>query len=176
MAADHSHASFSTRAIHAGQDADPATGATVVPIYATSTFTQEAPGRHKGYEYARSGNPTRTALETCLADLEGASGHSRSRRAWLRPPQCFRRCGRVTRWPPRPIFMAARSACWNASSSRGESSRAIPKTRARRVSPRSWPRHQAGLGRNPDQPAAPDRRYRGNRRGDPRPWRLAGGR
>jgi cystathionine gamma-lyase len=62
---------FSTRAIHAGQEADPATGATVVPIYATSTFTQEAPGKHKGYEYARSGNPTRTALETCLAALEG---------------------------------------------------------------------------------------------------------
>jgi cystathionine gamma-lyase len=62
---------FSTRAIHAGQDADPATGATVVPIYATSTYTQAGPGDHKGYEYSRSGNPTRTALETCLAALEG---------------------------------------------------------------------------------------------------------
>src|SRR3954470_793769 len=62
---------FSTLAIHAGQDADPATGATVVPIYATSTYTQEAPGKHKGYEYSRSGNPTRAALETCLAALEG---------------------------------------------------------------------------------------------------------
>lgn len=62
---------FSTRAIHAGQDADPATGATVVPIYATSTYTQAAPGVHKGYEYSRSGNPTRTALETALAALEG---------------------------------------------------------------------------------------------------------
>src|SRR6185312_3023617 len=62
---------FSTRAIHAGQSADPATGATVVPIYATSTYTQAAPGDHKGYEYSRSGNPTRTALETCLASLEG---------------------------------------------------------------------------------------------------------
>jgi cystathionine gamma-lyase len=61
---------FSTRAIHAGQDADPATGATVVPIYATSTYTQAAPGQHKGYEYSRSGNPTRTALETALASLE----------------------------------------------------------------------------------------------------------
>ena len=61
---------FTTRAIHAGQDADPATGATVVPIYATSTYTQAAPGQHKGYEYSRSGNPTRTALETCLAALE----------------------------------------------------------------------------------------------------------
>src|SRR5436309_3825563 len=62
---------FATRAIHAGQDADPATGATVVPIYATSTYTQAAVGEHKGYEYSRSGNPTRTALETCLAALEG---------------------------------------------------------------------------------------------------------
>jgi len=61
---------FSTRAIHAGQDADPTTGATVVPIYATSTYTQAAPGEHKGYEYSRSGNPTRTALETALAALE----------------------------------------------------------------------------------------------------------
>lgn len=62
---------FSTRAIHVGQDADPATGATVVPIYATSTYTQAAPGQHKGYEYSRTGNPTRAALETCLASLEG---------------------------------------------------------------------------------------------------------
>src|SRR4051812_21162203 len=71
MATDSPRHGFSTRAIHAGQDADPATGATVVPIYATSTYTQEAPGRHKGYEYSRSGNPTRAALETCLAALEG---------------------------------------------------------------------------------------------------------
>ena len=71
MSNDTSRQGFSTRAIHAGQDADPATGATVVPIYATSTYTQAAPGQHKGYEYSRSGNPTRTALETCLAALEG---------------------------------------------------------------------------------------------------------
>jgi cystathionine gamma-lyase len=62
---------FSTRAIHAGQEPDPATGATIVPIYATSTYTQAAPGKHKGYEYSRTGNPTRHALETCLASLEG---------------------------------------------------------------------------------------------------------
>jgi cystathionine gamma-lyase len=71
MAANYDQHGFATRAIHAGQDADPATGATVVPIYATSTYTQEAVGKHKGYEYSRSGNPTRTALETCLAALEG---------------------------------------------------------------------------------------------------------
>lgn len=68
---DISKLGFATLAIHAGQDADPSTGATVVPIYATSTFTQAGPGQHKGYEYSRSGNPTRTALETCLAALEG---------------------------------------------------------------------------------------------------------
>ena len=62
---------FSTRAIHVGQEADPATGATVVPIYATSTYTQEEPGKHKGFEYSRTGNPTRAALEKCLASLEG---------------------------------------------------------------------------------------------------------
>lgn len=61
---------FTTRAIHAGQEPDPTTGATIVPIYATSTYTQTAPGVHKGYEYSRSGNPTRTALETALASLE----------------------------------------------------------------------------------------------------------
>jgi cystathionine gamma-lyase len=72
MAVEPRPLGFSTRAIHAGQDADPATGATVVPIYATSTYTQAAPGQHKGYEYSRTGNPTRTALETCLAALEGA--------------------------------------------------------------------------------------------------------
>ncbi|HET7480128.1 MAG TPA: cystathionine gamma-synthase [Rubrobacteraceae bacterium] len=63
---------FSTRAIHVGQEADPATGATIVPIYQTSTYTQEGPGQHKGYEYSRTGNPTRTALEKCVAALEDA--------------------------------------------------------------------------------------------------------
>ena len=63
---------FATRAIHVGQDPDPATGATIVPIYQTSTYTQEAPGQHKGYEYSRTGHPTRAALEECVAALEGA--------------------------------------------------------------------------------------------------------
>lgn len=64
---------FETKAIHAGQDPDPATGAAVVPIYQTSTYVQEEVGKHKGYEYSRTRNPTRTALETALAALEGAS-------------------------------------------------------------------------------------------------------
>lgn len=63
---------FSTKAIHAGQPADPATGATITPIYQTSTFTQEEIGKHKGYEYSRTGNPTRAALEACLGSLEEA--------------------------------------------------------------------------------------------------------
>jgi cystathionine gamma-synthase len=65
-------AHFETAAIHAGQDPDPATGAAVVPIYQTSTYVQDAVGRHKGYEYSRTDNPTRRALETCLAALEEA--------------------------------------------------------------------------------------------------------
>ncbi len=65
---------FATRAIHAGQDPDPTTGATIIPISQSSTFTQAAPGVHKGFEYSRSGNPTRAALETALASLEGV-GH-----------------------------------------------------------------------------------------------------
>ncbi len=63
---------FETRAIHDGQEPDPATGAMIPPIYQTSTFVQDAVGVNKGYDYSRSGNPTRTALETCLASLEGA--------------------------------------------------------------------------------------------------------
>ena len=61
---------FTTRAIHAGQEPDPSNGATILPIYSSSTFTQEEIGKFKGYEYSRTGNPTRKALETCLASLE----------------------------------------------------------------------------------------------------------
>ena len=64
---------FATRAIHAGQQPDPTTGAIMTPIYATSTFVQESPGKHKGYEYARTQNPTRGAYEACVADLENGS-------------------------------------------------------------------------------------------------------
>src|SRR5919199_469391 len=63
---------FETRAIHEGQEPDPATGAVIVPIYQTSTYVQDAVGSHKGYDYSRGANPTRTALELALASLEGA--------------------------------------------------------------------------------------------------------
>ena len=66
---------FETRAIHAGQKADPATGAVMMPIYTSSTYEQESPGVHKGYDYSRSANPTRKAFEECIASLEnGVAG------------------------------------------------------------------------------------------------------
>ena len=64
---------FATRCIHAGQEPDPSTGAVMMPIYATSTFVQQSPGVNKGYDYARTKNPTRLAFERCVADLEGGS-------------------------------------------------------------------------------------------------------
>src|SRR5206468_5802473 len=66
------HDAFETRAIHSGQEPDASTGAVVTPITLATTFAQDAVGTHKGFEYARSANPTRTALETCLASLENA--------------------------------------------------------------------------------------------------------
>src|SRR5919197_1910262 len=63
---------FETRAIHEGQEPDPATGSVTVPIYQTSTYAQDEVGVHKGYDYSRVANPTRTALQLCLASLEGA--------------------------------------------------------------------------------------------------------
>src|ERR1700737_1745479 len=64
---------FATRAIHAGQEPDPSTGAIITPIYATATYVQESPGKHKGFDYARSINPTRLAYEKCIADLESGT-------------------------------------------------------------------------------------------------------
>ena len=63
---------FETKVIHSGLDTDPTTGAIITPIYQTSTYVQKSPGEHKGYEYSRTQNPTRTAYEKCVADLESA--------------------------------------------------------------------------------------------------------
>jgi len=73
MPTDWNDTAFETRAIHAGQDPDPATGAIITPIYQTSTFVQKAVGEHQGYDYARSDNPTRSALQEALASLEGGA-------------------------------------------------------------------------------------------------------
>ena len=64
---------IATRVIHAGQSPDPSTGAIMTPIYQTSTYVQESPGRHKGYDYSRSINPTRSAYERCIANLESGT-------------------------------------------------------------------------------------------------------
>ena len=73
MKREDKHLRFATRAIHAGQPPDPLTGAVITPIYATSTYAQESPGKHKGLDYARTHNPTRFAYERCVADLEGGT-------------------------------------------------------------------------------------------------------
>jgi cystathionine gamma-lyase len=73
MTTKHLKQAFATRAIHAGQEPDPSTGAVMQPIYATSTFKQRSPGEHTGFEYARTQNPTRMAFERCIADLEGGA-------------------------------------------------------------------------------------------------------
>jgi cystathionine beta-lyase/cystathionine gamma-synthase len=70
---EHNRHAFATRAVHGGGGPDEATGAVSVPIYATSTYAQESPGIHKGYAYGRSRNPTRDAVERCIADLENGS-------------------------------------------------------------------------------------------------------
>ena len=64
---------LATQAVHVGQHPDPSTGATIPPVYFTSTYTQEAPGKHKGYDYSRSINPTRENLEACIAALESGA-------------------------------------------------------------------------------------------------------
>jgi cystathionine beta-lyase/cystathionine gamma-synthase len=71
LMADEKDLDFETRAIHVGQDPDPGTGATITPVFQTVTYTQDAIGKNKGYEYSRGGNPTKEALEACLASLEG---------------------------------------------------------------------------------------------------------
>ena len=73
MTVDQPTDGFATRALHAGQDPEAVTGAVIPPIFQTSTFAQPRVGEHLGYEYARTGNPTRTALEGCVAALEGAA-------------------------------------------------------------------------------------------------------
>ena len=77
MDTKHTDAGFATRAIHAGQEPDPTTGAVMTPIFATSTYKQSSPGVHTGYEYSRTQNPTRHAFEACIADLEGGK-HARA--------------------------------------------------------------------------------------------------
>ena len=169
---------FSTRAIHAGQDADPATGATVVPIYATSTFTQEAPGQHKGYEYSRSGNPTRAALETCLAVARRRrAGPGLRLRAWRRRRPSCRCSSPATRSSPPPTSTAAPIGCSSASSE--ALGPRLPLHRrpqpARASQALITPATKLVWIETPTNPAAPDPRHRGHRRAGPSPRGPAGG-
>ncbi len=108
--------------------ADPATGATVVPIYATSTFTQEAPGPAQGLRVLAQRQPdARGAWKPAWRRSKGASEPWPSPRAWRPPRPCSRRSGPATRSPPPPTSTAGRSACWSASSSPGDWSLATPR-------------------------------------------------
>src|SRR5579885_2961238 len=102
---------FATRAIHAGQQPDPSTGAVITPIYATSTYVQESPGKHKGYDYARSINPTRLAYENASPIWRAERAGSRSRRGW--PPwQLCSSCSKAVHMSlPATTFTAARFDC-----------------------------------------------------------------
>ena len=84
---------FATRCVHAGQEPDPTTGAVMMPIYATSTYVQQSPGVNKGYDYARTKNPTRMAFERCIADLEGGSAAFAFRLCRARMPRLWWACG-----------------------------------------------------------------------------------
>ena len=124
---------FATRTIHAGQPSEPATGALIAPIFQTSTFEQEAPGVHRGFDYSRTNNPTRARLEAVLADLEGvghaavfASGLAAENavlQAWLKPgdeiviPMTFTaaRTGCSTRCTSRPVASCGRSTSRTAA-------------------------------------------------------------
>ena len=117
---------FSTRAIHVGQEADPTTGATIVPVYQTSTYTQDAVGEHKGFDYSRTINPTRLALEKQLASLEGGA-HGYAFASGMAATAAVLNCPlpAITRLLP-TISMAARTgsspACSNATAFRSHTS------------------------------------------------------
>ena len=111
---------FATRTIHAGQPAEPETGAVVSPIFQTTTYQQFAPGEHRGFDYTRTSNPTRKRLEAVLADLEGARACGRVRigsGGRARDSAGLSEAGRARSSCP-ATCTAARSACCTTSSSR----------------------------------------------------------
>src|SRR5689334_9580180 len=103
---------FETLAIHAGQEPDPNNGAVMTPVYFTSTYMQDGIGKpRQGYEYSRTLNPTRKALQDCLAELEAAAGDWLLHPAWLRQTPCCECFQAVTMSSQGMMYMAARSAC-----------------------------------------------------------------
>ena len=165
---------FETRAIHAGQEPDPATGAVTTPIYQTSTFAQEAVGVHKGYDYARVANPTRTALEECLASLENAAhghafssglGATTSIMHLLDPGDHVVCVNDVYGGTYRMFSQVYEPKGYRFTYATPE--RALDQPRGTRR------RRQARLARDTDQPAAQPRRHRRRRGCDPRRRRPA---
>ena len=158
---------FETRAIHAGQEPDAASGAVVPPISLSTTFAQTAVGEHLGYEYARSGNPTRTALETCLASLEGAehgfafasglSAEDALLRTLVRPGQRILLGQRRVRRHVSTDLQGARTRRHHV-----ERRRPHRPARARHV---VAGRRGARVARDADEPAADLHRHRGDRDG-----------
>ena len=114
---------FETRAIHAGQPADPRTGAVVTPISLATTFQQSAVGEHAGFEYGRTGSPTRQALEECIASLEGgAHGLAFASGMAAEDACCARSSHPVITWSSRPTRTAARTgSCRTCSRPRASS-------------------------------------------------------
>ena len=116
---------FATRCIHAGQSPDPTTGAVMMPIYATSTYAQESPGVHKGYDYARSQNPTRMAFERCIADLEGGTAGFAFSSGLAASATVLDMLEQGSHMSPRTISMAARAACSSACAGSRPGSRSL---------------------------------------------------
>ncbi len=148
---------FATRCIHAGQSPDPTTGAVMMPIYATSTYVQQSPGVHKGYEYARSQNPTRMAFERCVADLEsGTAGFAFASglAAIATILECLDHGAHIV--APMTIFMAARGGCSRACATGRPASRPsyVDLSDLAAVEKAIRPEHEDDLGRDADQSAA----------------------
>ena len=169
---------FGTRAVHGAGPPDPATGAVVPPISLATTFPQEAVGKHLGYEYSRSGNPTRTALETHLAALEGAA-HGFAFASGLAAEDALLRLLA----PGRPRAPARRRLRRHHPPRRPGARPGRPRASTPSTSPTStrsraaWtPGDPHGVGRDAEQPVAPHRRHRGDRRARPRARRHRRGR
>ncbi len=147
---------FATRAIHVGQEADPSTGATITPIFQTSTYTQEGLGENKGYEYSRTGNPTRTALEACLAALENAqyglafSSGMAATSAHPQPVAARRSCARRRRSLRRHVSHLRDACC----ARRASTSAMSPRATLAAYAAADPARDEARLDRDADQSAA----------------------
>ena len=168
---------FATRAIHVGQDPDPATGAVIVPIYQTSTYAQSEVGVHKGFDYSRTANPTRAALEACLASLDGgrfglafASGMA-AEDTLAAPARVGRPRGGVRRRVRRHLQTVQTGA-----RARGADVRLRRSDAGRKRRGGAETEHQADLAREPDQPADEADRHPGRRAAGARAQHPARGR